>query len=195
LQEKTHISAQYQLKAIVRPCSRKSRTNPLSHQPGGSDVVVAYSLGDAILYDWIKNVDWYISSFERDRPGFHQKIESIYGRFYEDESERRIGVFCTIWNRDKEGGFQDAIKACVKRYQRQMDIGHKTLHEEAQKYWKSYGLSDQEVENLPTIYKQYMTEKAEFSIHSKRRMRSPFSLSRSAKNRYTFDQFDANSIV
>ncbi len=43
-----------ELMKIVRPCPRGSRINPLSYEPGGSDVVVAYSLGDAILYDWIK---------------------------------------------------------------------------------------------------------------------------------------------
>jgi cold shock CspA family protein len=150
-----------ELKKIVRPCPRHSRKNRLSYEPGGSDVVVAYSLGHAILYDWIKNVEWYIGSFERDDPGFHLHIQSIYGRFCEDKSERRIAVFCPIWDRDKDGAFKDAIKACLKRYQTQMDIGHQTLHEEAKKYWKSYGLSDQEVENLPTLYKQYMKEKGE----------------------------------
>lgn len=149
-----------ELKKIVRPCPRGSRTNPLSHEPGGSDVVVAYSLGDAILYDWIKNVEWYISSFEKSNPEFHLHIQSIYGRFYEDKSERSIGVFCPIWARNKDGGFKDVIKACLNRYQRQIEIGHKTLHEEAKNYWKSnYGFSDQESENLPTLYKQYMKEK------------------------------------
>lgn len=150
-----------ELKKIVRPCPRRSRTNPLSHEPGGSDVVVAYSLGDAILYDWIKNVESYIGSFEKSNPEFHLQIQSIYGRFCEDKSERRIGVFCPIWDRDKNGAFKDAIKACLKRYQRQMDIGCETLHEEAKKYWKSYGLSDKEVESLPTLYKQYMKEKGQ----------------------------------
>ncbi len=150
-----------ELMKIVRRCPRESRKNLLSLTPGGSDVVVAYSLGDAILYDWIKNVEWYIGSFERDDPGFHLHIQSIYGRFYEDPSEGRIGVFCPIWDRDKDGALKDAIKACLKRYQEQIKIGHKTLHEEARKYWKSYGLSDQEVENLPTLYQQYMKEKGE----------------------------------
>ncbi len=151
------------LKAIARLCPRQSRTNPLSHQPGGSDVIVAYSLGDVILYDWIKNVVWYITAFQNSNPEFHLHVESIYGRFSEDKSERLIGVFCPIWDRDKDGASKDAIQACLKRYQKQMDIGHQTLHEEAKKYWKSYGLSDQEVENLPTIYKQYMEEKREGS--------------------------------
>lgn len=150
-----------ELMAIVRPCPRGSRTNPLSHEPGGSDVVVAYSLGDAILYDWIKNVEWYICSFEKSNPEFHLHIQSIYGRFCEDKSERRIGVFQGIYHRDKDGAFKDAIKACLKRYQKQIEIGHKTLHEEAKKYWKSYGLSDQEVEDLPTLYQQYMNKNEE----------------------------------
>lgn len=150
-----------ELMAIVRRCPRESRTNLLSRTPGGSDVVVAYSLGDAILYDWIKNVKWYILSFEKSNPEFHLHIQSIYGRFYEDPSEGRIGVFGPIWHRDKDGAFKDAIEACLERYQKQIEIGHKTLHEEARKYWKSYGLSDQEVENLPTLYQQYMKEKEE----------------------------------
>ncbi|MBW4532599.1 MAG: hypothetical protein KME09_01550 [Pleurocapsa minor HA4230-MV1] len=149
-----------ELQRIVRPCPRRSRTNPLSHQPGGNDVVVAYSLGDAILYDWIKNVNWYISSFEREDPGFHLRITSIYGRFYEDPNERRIGVFCSIWTRERDGALQSAVKACVSRYQRQMEIGHTTLHQQAKEYWKNkYGLSEQEVESLPTLYTQYMKER------------------------------------
>jgi len=151
-----------ELMAIVRPCPRGSRTNSLSREAGGSDVVVADSLGDAILYDWIKNVKSYINAFERSEPGFHLRIQSIYGRFYEDESERRFGVFRPIWHRDRDGAFKDALKACLERYQRQMEICHKTLHEEAKNYWKTtYGLSDREVENLPTLYKQYMKEKGE----------------------------------
>lgn len=148
-----------ELKAIARPCPRGSRTHPLSHQPGGSDVVVAYSLGDVIVYDWIKNVEYYISSFKKSNSEFHLHIQSIYGRFYQDQSESRIGVFCPIWDCQKHGAYEDVIKACLKKYQRQMDIGHKTLHEEAKNYWKSYGLSDQEVENLQTLYKQYLKEK------------------------------------
>jgi hypothetical protein len=151
-----------ELMKIVRPCPRGSRINLLSYEPGGSDVVVAYSLGDAILYDWIKYVDRYINAIQRDNPGFHRHIESIYGRFCEDKSERRFGVFRPIWHRDRDGAFKDALKACLERYQRQMEICHKTLHEEAKNYWKTtYGLSDREVENLPTLYKQYMKEKGE----------------------------------
>ena len=146
-----------ELQRIVRPCPRGSRTNPKSHQPGGSDVVVAYSLGDAILYDWIKNVNSYINSFEKKDPDFHLDIVSIYGRFCKEEDEGGIGVFCPIWTHDKNGTLKSAVKACVRRYQTQMEIGHTTLHQQAKQYWKNkYGLSEQEVENLPTLYKQYM---------------------------------------
>ena len=145
-----------ELMKIVRPCPRGSRINPLSYEAGGSDVVVAYSLGDAILYDWIKYVDRYINAFEREDPGFHLHIESIYGRFCEDKSERRITPFRQIYGRDRDGACKDALKACLERYQKQIVMGHKTLHEEAKNYWRTtYGLSDQEVENLPTLYKQY----------------------------------------
>jgi hypothetical protein len=149
------------LKSIVRSCPRESRKNPLSHQEGGSDVVVAYSLGDAILYDWIKNVVLYINSFERSNPEFHLHIQSIYGRFCEDKSERNIGVFCPLWERNKDGELKSDIEACLTRHQRQMDISHKTLHKEAINYWKNYGLSNQQIENLPTLYKQYLKEKEE----------------------------------
>ncbi len=150
-----------ELMAIVRPCPPESRIHPLSYEPGGSDVVVAYSLGHAILYNWIKNVKWYINAFERKDPSFHLRIESIYGRFSE-KNERRMGVFWPIWYRDRDGAFNDAIEACLERYQKQIVMGHKTLHEEAKNYWKTtYRLSDQEVENLPTLYKQYMKEKGE----------------------------------
>ncbi|MEG4353201.1 hypothetical protein QUA74_26300 [Microcoleus sp. LAD1_D3] len=122
---------------------------------------MAYSLGHAILYDWIKDVKSYINAFERKDPSFHLRIESIYGRFSE-KNERRMGVFWPIWYRDRDGEFNEAIEACLERYKKQIVMGHKTLHEEAKNYWKTtYGLSDQEVENLPTLYnqhKQYMEE-------------------------------------
>ncbi|MEG5067662.1 hypothetical protein QUB14_00215, partial [Microcoleus sp. B3-D2] len=150
-----------ELMKIVRPCPMGSRTNPLCYEPGGSDVVVAYSLGDAILYNRIKNVKSYINAFERKDPSFHLRIESIYGRFSE-KNERGMGVFSPIWYRDRDGDFHKAIEACLERYEKQIVVGHKTLHEEAKNYWKTtYGLSDREVENLPTLYnqhKQYMEE-------------------------------------
>ena len=148
-----------ELKKIVRPCPRERRRNHLSHIPGGSDVVVAYSLGDVILYDWIKNVDAYISAFDREDPSFHLHITSIYGRFCEEPYERGIGVFCPIWIREEHGASRLAVKACISRYQRQMQIGHKTLHQQAKEYWKNkYSLSDQEVNSLPTLYEQYMKQ-------------------------------------
>ncbi|MCZ8191481.1 MAG: hypothetical protein O9326_17555 [Microcystis sp. LE19-338.1B] len=102
----------------------------------------------------------YIRSFEREEPGFHLHITSIYGRFCEDPNERQIGVFCPIWTLERDGALQSAVKNSVRRYQRQMEIGHTTLHHQAKEYWKNkYGLSEQEVESLPTLYKQYMKER------------------------------------
>jgi hypothetical protein len=34
--------------------AREYRTNPLSHEPGGSDVVVEYHNDEVLGYDWIK---------------------------------------------------------------------------------------------------------------------------------------------
>lgn len=95
--------------------ARKFRTNPLSYDPGGSDVIVEYHLGNALGYDWIKYPSLYISSIfdqaiikeyknfedleETDQLGIvKSKFNRIYARKYKDEDEFLIVPFEEIWN-------------------------------------------------------------------------------------------------
>ncbi|TAD96618.1 MAG: hypothetical protein EAZ78_09860 [Oscillatoriales cyanobacterium] len=61
--ERVYIGLPLRLAHVVLWVDRKYRTNPLSHIPGGSDVVVEYHDGSALGYDWIKDPWAYIRTF------------------------------------------------------------------------------------------------------------------------------------
>jgi hypothetical protein len=92
----------------------KYRTNPLSHQPGGADVVVEYHNKDIFGYDRIKKPARYISAIWNDSiskiyKDYHEwdeeeqldeiksNIRSIHARCYNEDDFERI-YFEEIWN-------------------------------------------------------------------------------------------------
>ncbi|MGI0498505.1 hypothetical protein ACOKW7_05270 [Limnospira platensis CENA597] len=94
---------------------RRYRTNPLSHIPGGSDVVVEYHNGQVLGYDWIKKPWVYIRTFfagliEYVDDEFESldeiiqlqmtksKISRVYARKYKNEEERADTDFQEVWN-------------------------------------------------------------------------------------------------
>ena len=94
--------------------SRKYRTNPLSHEPGGCDVVIEYHNGDVFGYDWIKFPSRYVRTiWDKDISEIHddyqdwdeedqieeikKEIKSIFARKYKKinfKTER----YKEIWN-------------------------------------------------------------------------------------------------
>ncbi len=61
--ERVYIGLPLRLAHVVLWVDRTYRTNPLSHIPGGYDVVVEYHDGRALGYDWIKMPWAYIRTF------------------------------------------------------------------------------------------------------------------------------------
>jgi len=124
--ERVYIGLPLRLAHVVLWVDRKYRTNPLSHIPGGSDVVVEYHDGRALGYDWIKMPWAYIRTFfagiieygsdefnplgEKEPDEFHRldeksqieitknKIARFYARTYNNEEEYSTAVFVEVWN-------------------------------------------------------------------------------------------------
>lgn len=95
---------------------RESRTNPLSHQEGGYDVIVVYKHEDAKGYDWIKFPPAYLKAIRRD---MDQSITAIYQSIYfristqgGDESEEY--PFIKLWDADLDGSIKDFMDLSKK---------------------------------------------------------------------------------
>lgn len=88
---------------------REARTNILSHEPGGSDVVIEYYNGHARGYDWIKKPSVYIGTF------FSGEILSVYARTYNDE-EYSTAVFEEVWN--AETSSEEMLFEALKKFDR-----------------------------------------------------------------------------
>ncbi|NET10331.1 MAG: hypothetical protein F6K16_37655 [Symploca sp. SIO2B6] len=95
--------------------ARRYRSNPLSHIPGGSDIVVEYHTGKALGYDWIKKPSAYIKTFfagiiEYSSNAFEKlseqnkieitkrKISRVFARSYKSSDERSQALFVEVWN-------------------------------------------------------------------------------------------------
>ena len=92
------------------------RTNSLSHQPGGFDVVVEYKSNNVLGYDRVKKPGPYISKvlfkeavksgrseYSRDDETMELSIakefvETVYARAYQDDSEYASASFAEVWN-------------------------------------------------------------------------------------------------
>jgi hypothetical protein len=58
------------LKDKVMWVDRDYRTHPWSFEPGGHDIVVEFSTGEVLGYDWIKSPNEYINKIVSERAGF-----------------------------------------------------------------------------------------------------------------------------
>lgn len=113
--ERVYIGLPLRLAHVVLWVDRQYRTNPLSHIPGGYDVVVEYHDGRALGYDWIKMPWAYIRTFfggiiEYGSDEFNRldeksqlelaknKIAKFYARWYSNNRERSIAQFEEVWN-------------------------------------------------------------------------------------------------
>jgi hypothetical protein len=96
--------------------ARYFRKSPLSHEPGGSDIVVEYQNGSVYGYDWIKKPSSYINAIlNRKVEDEHDislnnldeveqlnvmrnVVKTIYGRWYDDDDEQKTVPFGEVWN-------------------------------------------------------------------------------------------------
>jgi hypothetical protein len=94
--------------------SREYRKNPLSHEPGGSDVIVEYHSDTVLGYDWIKFPSKYVDKIwtsgmieeyddyqewdeESQMEEIKNVIKRIYARKYKKENFETV-PFKEIWN-------------------------------------------------------------------------------------------------
>ena len=113
--KRVYLGLPYSLVDAVLWVSRKYRTNPLSHEPGGSDVVVEYHNENVFGYDWIKKPSRYVSAIwskgiseihedyeeweEEDQlEEIKKEIRSIYARKYLRKEDFDKIPFKEIWN-------------------------------------------------------------------------------------------------
>lgn len=99
--EKVYLGLPDHLVHRVQPVAREYRTNPLSHEPGGFDIVVEYKDGDVLLYDWIKRPSAYVAAFFSGGYELADKadgITRIFLRKYLTEEERPLAEFREVWN-------------------------------------------------------------------------------------------------
>lgn len=93
--------------------AREYRTNPLSHEPGGSDVVIEYHNDSIYCYDWIKFPSKYVSKIwtkgiseiyedyenwdeDEQMEEIRKEIRCIYARKYNKENFETVS-FKEIW--------------------------------------------------------------------------------------------------
>jgi hypothetical protein len=110
-----YIGLPDEFKGRVLRIEDEFRTNPLSLQPGGSDVVIEYHDGNVFGYDRIKDTTRYISTifskkYNLEIENFEERSESsqmdivkskicrIYARNYKDENDFKNIPFKEIWN-------------------------------------------------------------------------------------------------
>lgn len=136
--KRVYIGLPEHLVGAVLWVAREYRTNPLSHIPGGSDVVVEYHDGRVFGYDWIKNPPAYIGTFfagiveyasnvfkrldEQSQIEItKRKIARVFARKYKDESEYSTASFMEVWN--SESSNEMPVNA-LKRFERQQQKQH-----------------------------------------------------------------------
>ena len=95
----------------VKWVSDDYRTNPLSLEPGGTDVIVEY-VGQLVLgYDKIKHSQEYIKVAASNLKS-KGKIVSVYARIYNDEYEFKTMPFQKVWDRT----YTKPLSQYLKRY-------------------------------------------------------------------------------
>jgi hypothetical protein len=113
--ERIYIGLPEELKEKVFWVTRPYRTNPLSHIPGGTDIIVEYHNGEVLGYDWIKEPFNYIReidvvkeccsngddpdviSFDFDLELFKSKVSGIFIRKFKTENHKSVN-FEKVWN-------------------------------------------------------------------------------------------------
>jgi hypothetical protein len=105
--------------------NRSYRTNSLSHEAGGGDIVVEYEDGNVLGYDRIKYPSAYISTIFSGRllgkgedirkisselavDLIHEDVVSIHAR---ESSDGDHGFFEEIWNKEIQEMPWDSLKA------------------------------------------------------------------------------------
>ncbi len=112
--KKIYLGLPQDMRTRVFWVGRKFRTNLLSHQPGGGDIIVEYHSGKIFGYDWIKYPSRYVlnifnrhfkknnENFERFKENIQlgiikKEVSRIFARVYEKDEFETVN-FEEVWN-------------------------------------------------------------------------------------------------
>lgn len=113
--KRVYLGLPERLKSTVLWVAREYRTSPLSHQKGGSDIVVEYHSNEVFGYDWIKFPSKYVSAIFYARINIEREefevidkdeqltkikaeIKSIYARKLRSMEDHDKEPFEEVWN-------------------------------------------------------------------------------------------------
>lgn len=120
-----HHGLPLKLQKSVFWVGRTYRTHPLSHKPGGSDVVVEYRDGTVLGYDWIKKPSYYVARIFSRRilknnqdlrqiadadaiSLLREEVQRIYVREILDSE--KVSIFEEVWNDSRREMPWDLLK-------------------------------------------------------------------------------------
>lgn len=112
--KKIYLGLPQDMRTRVFWVGRKFRTNLLSHQPGGGDIIVEYHSGKIFGYDWIKYPSRYVLNifnrhFKKNNENFEtfkeniqlgiikKEVSRIFARVYEKDEFETVN-FEEVWN-------------------------------------------------------------------------------------------------
>lgn len=112
--KKIYLGLPQDMRTRVFWVGRKYRTNLLSHQPGGGDIIVEYHSGKVFGYDWIKYPSRYVSNifikqFKKANENFEtfkeniqlgiikKEVSRLFARVYEEDEFETVN-FEEVWN-------------------------------------------------------------------------------------------------
>lgn len=145
--KRIYIGLPHQLVSKVLWVERRFRTNSLSHQPGGYDVVIEFKSKNVLGYDWIKKPSSYVDkvlskeavkSGQKNYADLHDEtqlivakelIKKMYARNYENDSEYETSEFKEVW--DSEEATLTPRKALEKLEDELLHNKSQALYDEA----------------------------------------------------------------
>jgi hypothetical protein len=116
--KKIYIGLPSEFKDKVLWIADNYRTNPLSHQPGGNDVIIEYTNGKIYAYDRIKLPSLYINKIvvnyfikkslslndlDKDEQVriVKSEVRRLFARNYIDQDDYKTSAFEEIWDNQK----------------------------------------------------------------------------------------------
>lgn len=114
---RVYIGLPPELRGRVYWVERERRKNPLSHQPGGSDVVVEYGDGRVFGYDWVKSTAPYVRTFVED---LHTVVR-VFARRYEEDGGDGEG-FEQVWRHGDDLDLLTALQGYDDRWKPSIDV-------------------------------------------------------------------------
>ena len=171
--KKIYLGLPQDMRTRVFWVGRKFRTNLLSHQPGGVDIIVEYHSGKIFGYDWIKYPSRYVLNifnrhFKKNNENFEtfkeniqlgiikKEVSRIFARVYEKDEFETVN-FEEVWNSEIDKKLPwDKLKEFVnikekERNRKQLDQSKMVAKQQAKYLVKEVPEIDYIENQKPTI--------------------------------------------